>query len=826
MGDLNGDGRNDVAIAAPSAKSKDNLRDGAGEVYILFGPFKNGEVDLKFRAPDVVIYGERREDQFGAALAIGDVTGDGTADLVVGASAGNCFWILGLERTNCGRVYVLAGRNPWPASIDLFNDPDSDPNDADDNTVPAATAAFLARTAGDSLGRSLTLADLNADGQLDLCMGAPNYFEPVGDPPRNVTYGGVFVMFGGPGITGTFNFGPNTAGGTPQDNPDYLVKGADEADRAGRVLAAGDVNGDATDDLLVGAPGGDGLTNGKRDTGQVHIVFGGSAINQFGKRDLATTPDPYIYGVDVSDLMPTSMAVGNANSAGAADILIGVSGTGSKSNLRLSGGEAYIILGRANWSTGQADALASKVIWGRQSADFFGQSVAIGEVDGDGSADFAFGATGSEGPQSQSPTQAGEVTLLSWKDISSASEVDLVTAKTAASIRGANAVDQLGAHLAIGDMNRDQIGEVLASSEFADGDPDDTSNSRESAGEVWIVAPSDADGDSLRNLKDNCPRIANPDQLDGDADGAGDLCDNCPTTPNPGQEDVNNNGIGNICESDGDDDNVPDDGKPVTCIGGRTLRVQRQLPRDPERGPVRHRRRRHRRRLRDRRRRGRRSGCDRQVPDDLQRLPDRRRRRRDGQRVRAERPRPGRRRDRRLRQDRRRAARRRRGDRRLQPRRDGGPAGRLALRVPRWPKRGWCRLHVARPDPGLRGPGHDAGRLRGLRPAGRRPPRLDRGRRGRQRRRDGRHDLLRPRPRRLDLQQEQRRRRLRQARPGHRHPRSLGRQREPDLPRQRRGRPAGARAPGRRFQRRRQEGPRHGVAQRLEHHADRAHRQR
>ncbi len=101
------------------------------------------------------------------------------------------------------------------------------------------------------------------------------------------------------------------------------------------------------------------------------------------------------------------------------------------------------------------------------------------------------------------------MTLLSWKDISALTEVDLVTAKTAASIRGPNAVDQLGAYLVIGDMNRDQIGEVLASSEFADGDPDDTSNSRESAGEVWIVAPSDADGDGLRNLKDNCPRVAN-----------------------------------------------------------------------------------------------------------------------------------------------------------------------------------------------------------------------------------------------------------------------------------------------------------------------------
>ncbi len=578
VGDLNGDGRNDVAIAAPAAKSKDNLRDGAGEVYILFGPFKKGEVDLKFRAPDVVIYGERREDQFGAALAIGDVTGDGTADLVVGAPSGNCFWLLGQERTNCGRVYVLRGRTPWPATIDLFNDPDSDPNDNDDNTVPAATAAYLARTAGDALGRALTLADLNADGRLDICMGAPNYFEPVGDPPKNVPFGGVFVMFGGPAITGTVNFGPNTSGGPPASNPDYLVKGADEADRAGRVLAAGDVNGDSTADLLVGAPGGDGPSNGKRDAGQIHIVLGGTPINQFGKRDLATTPDPYIYGVDNSDLMPTALAVGNANNAGAADIVIGVSGASSKSNLRLSGGEGYILLGRTTWTTGQADALASKLIWGRASADFFGQSVAIGEVDGDGSADFAFGATGSEGPQGQSPTQAGEVTLLSWKDISSLTEVDLVTAKTAASIRGANSVDQLGAWVTIGDMNRDQIGEVLASSEFADGDPDDTSNSRESAGEVWIVAPSDADGDSLRNLEDNCPRVSNLDQLDGDGDGVGNVCDNCPTTPNPGQEDDNNNGIGNICEFDTDLDNIPDTGKPVVCAGGRTYECNDNCP--------------------------------------------------------------------------------------------------------------------------------------------------------------------------------------------------------------------------------------------------------
>jgi len=568
VGDLNGDGRNDLAIGAPGAKSKDELREGAGEVYIMFGPFRNGETDLKFRTPDVVLYGERREDQFGAAVAIGDISGDGTPDLVVGAPTGNCFWIFGAERTNCGRVYLIRGRASWPATIDLFNDPDNDPFDDDDNTVPLARAAFLGRTAGDSLGRTLALVDLNGDGLLDICMGATNYFEEVGDPARKVSYGGVFVMFGGSTLTGTVNFGPNTSGGPPAANPDYLIKGADESDRAGRVLAGGDVNGDGTSDLLVGAPGGDGPSNGKRDAGQVHIIFGGASINQYGKRDLATSPDPYIYGIDSLDNLPTSLAIGNANNAGAADLLIGVSGTSSKQNQRLSGGEAYLILGRTNWSTSQADLLANNLIFGRRSADFFGQSVAIGEVDGDGSADFAFGATGSEGPLSQAPTQAGEVTLLAWKDIGALYEVDLLTAKTAASIRGAEAVDQFGAWVAIGDVNRDQVGEVLGSAEFADGDPDDTAN-RESAGEVWLVAPSDVDGDGLRNLADNCPRIANAGQQDGDGDGVGDPCDNCPTTPNPGQEDTNNNGIGNACENDGDLDNIPDSGQPAVCTGGR-----------------------------------------------------------------------------------------------------------------------------------------------------------------------------------------------------------------------------------------------------------------
>jgi len=62
---------------------------------------------------------------------------------------------------------------------------------------------------------------------------------------------------------------------------------------------------------------------------------------------------------------------------------------------------------------------------------------------------------------------------------------------------------------------------------------------------------NDADHDGVCGNVDLCPDVADPGQRDADADRVGDRCDNCPATPNPGQSDRDGDGIGDACSFSG-----------------------------------------------------------------------------------------------------------------------------------------------------------------------------------------------------------------------------------------------------------------------------------
>ncbi|RMG46387.1 MAG: hypothetical protein D6718_05660 [Acidobacteria bacterium] len=566
-GDFNGDGQPDLLIGVPNGDGDQNLRENGGEAYIEFGPLSAGERDFAVIAPDVVIYGEQREDQMGRTVLAADVDGDGIDDVLLGAPGGDCTiqahtdpalgCVLDESRSNnCGRVYLLKGRTNWPPTMDLKA------LDCGDN-VPEADASWTGQKAGDQLGRAIAVLDLNQDGSLDIALGAPNYKESRGNPPSDILFGGVFVDFGN-GFSGATQY--------RYDTPDYLIKGGGEADAAGKALAVGDVNGDGTDDLLVGATGGDGPADGITGAGQLHIVFGGSNLTVGGKRDFETDPDPYLYGVDTSDGLPHSLATGDVDGDGIDDILIGVSFGAGGNNAKIGAGEAYLVLGRTSWTTDRVDNVAHTVFYGRASGDALGHDVAIGDLDGDATPELAMSAINSDGGTG-SGNPPGEVIAYSWKDIQGVAVVDLadvITVKPMTSILGADPFDNLGQALVARDFNLDDVPDLIIGADGGDGDPDDTTD-RSDAGEVWIVSPSDLDGDGLRNLNDNCPAASNPDQANSDGDTWGDACDNCPLTTNQDQLDSDGDGTGDACETDADNDGIPEDdgdGTVDPCTGG------------------------------------------------------------------------------------------------------------------------------------------------------------------------------------------------------------------------------------------------------------------
>jgi hypothetical protein len=416
----------------------------------------------------------------------------------------------------------------------------------------------------------VALSDVNGDGINDIAIGSWNYREYDADLGRWIIYGAVFVEFGEAGMSGSFDY--------KTGDPDLFVRGADNADRAGRVVGGGDVDGDGIGDLLVGAQGGDGPVAGFADRGELYIVSGEPDMPSGRFIDLKLDGVPYIYGAAKEDGFPSSVATADLDGDGIDDILVGVSEASAPGSRPFSG-ETYVVLGQDPWPTSAIndEFFYAVRVYGRRGGDALGTSVALGDLDGDASGELIIGATLSDGPWDSPPPDRefmGEVIVLAWKDVKPSplppmgmgSIVDLETTPVATSVVGADSNDNLGSALAVGDINDDGLLDIVAGANGGDGDPDGAE--RFETGEVWVISPGDVDGDDVLNLADNCPNQPNAGQEDRDGDGVGDECDNCPDTVNPNQEDRNGNGTGDACEGDSDGDGIPADGSNPPCAGG------------------------------------------------------------------------------------------------------------------------------------------------------------------------------------------------------------------------------------------------------------------
>jgi glycosylphosphatidylinositol phospholipase D len=158
-------------------------------------------------------------------------------------------------------VAPLTSAEPFPAEFQLSGLLPENGGDGSDGFV--AKRGFTQR-ASDFLGWSVSNAgDVNADGIDDVVMSIPYN--------SSFNFGKSYVLFGtDAGVTAEFNLEALESG---DGSLGFVIVGIADQDRSGSgVSAAGDVNGDGIDDLVIGARGAD--PGGREDAGQAYVVFG------------------------------------------------------------------------------------------------------------------------------------------------------------------------------------------------------------------------------------------------------------------------------------------------------------------------------------------------------------------------------------------------------------------------------------------------------------------------------------------------------------------------------------------------------------------------
>ncbi len=363
-GDLNGDGLADVIISAPNASNPRGDRQQAGVVYVFTGhPTMAAQVDVAAAAAALTVVGAHSGDRLGESLAVCDLNGDGIADLIIGdprapGAAGP------RTASGAGVVYIFFGKLQLGGFVDLSVKP------ADVTIFGAATSA--------SLGFSIGCGDLNGDGTNDLILGAPGARSPSG-----VGTGAVYAFFGQAVWPRTIDLAKTSA--------DVTVAGTGSGAQLGFSVAGGDLNGDGLSDLIMAAPGATG-PGSRAGAGAVYVINGGLRLR--GAIDLAlpSVANLTVFGAHAGDRLGSSLSVGDVNSDGISDLLIGDINASGPGLVR--SGAAFLFLGGAGLGpqVDLATTNASVSFLGANSGSQLGISSAIGDFDGDGAADLILGA--------------------------------------------------------------------------------------------------------------------------------------------------------------------------------------------------------------------------------------------------------------------------------------------------------------------------------------------------------------------------------------------------------------------------------------------------
>ena len=301
------------------------------------------------------------------------------------------------------------------------------------------------------------VGDINGDGIDDFAIGATG----VGDTSQ----GAVYIVFGT-----TSGFAADVSLSTLNGTNRFQVNGGEYLqDFVGTsVAAAGDVNGDGIDDLIIGASGADPDGGG---SGAAYVLFGkNTALDGEFDADIATSSLNGATGFQISGtttLAGVGVSVGGGgdfNGDGIADLIVG----GNQADGYR--GAAYVIFGTASGFPGNIDVanLAGTngfKIAAANAYDAVGTSVAnAGDINGDGIDDLIVGARGVD----SNGSNAGAAYIVFGKntavegDFAATVTVDSLNGATGFRVAGLEANDRLGVSVdSAGDVNGDGIDDFI-----------------------------------------------------------------------------------------------------------------------------------------------------------------------------------------------------------------------------------------------------------------------------------------------------------------------------------------------------------------------------
>src|SRR3989339_276955 len=310
--DLNMDGKDDLIAGAYLYDITSN----EGRVYVYYN---DGYYTATSTLADVIITGEGTDSSFGFSFSTGDLNSDGKTDLVVGAQGYN---------SSQGRVYIFYSQN---GQVNL-------------------NKSIVGESTSDYFGNAMTSGDFDADGDIDLAVGAYEY---------NTGQGRVYIFYN----DGNYTSLASTA--------DEIITG-EASSQFGTSMSVGDLNSDGKEDLVVGAF----MYNSFQ--GRIYIFYNdGTGIYTYG----ATTSNVTITGSGAN--FGESLVIGDMNSDDKTDLVVGATFYGS------TNGRAYIFYNDGSYAASAASA--DEIITGEASSQF-GTSMSVGDLNSDGKTDLIVGA--------------------------------------------------------------------------------------------------------------------------------------------------------------------------------------------------------------------------------------------------------------------------------------------------------------------------------------------------------------------------------------------------------------------------------------------------